>query len=489
MKKKNINKTHIVNMLNIKKLLLFIFFVGAFMFNSNAQVVISNLESNGNTGVSQAGVNLSYTIILLNNGSQDLTGVSISDILPNASSATLVGPIESISSNGMLNIGETWTYTTSSYTVTAADITAGSDLVNTASVTTTETGATIFSANRVTRIYEDDFDEVTITVNSTITVPTITSNSPICSGEDAIFTITGDVGNVITYTGAVSGTATVGAGGTVDVTVSGVNADTTLNLTNANDGSCDLPLTSSTTVTVNALPSAPAITGDTEVCLGDTITNLATTAVGTIVWSSSNTAVATIDAATGVVTPVSTGTTNITYIVTDGNTCSSTSAIHVVTVNALPSAPAITGDTEVCMGDTITNLATTAVGTIVWSSSNTAVATINPTTGVVSPVSAGTTNITYTVTDGNTCSSTSANHVVTVNALPGAPAITGDTEVCIGDTITNLATTATGTIVWSSSNTAVATIDAVSGVVTPVSTGSTNISYTVFCTLGLRCTG
>ncbi len=169
---REVNINSIYNQIkNIRKLLLFIFFIGAIIFNTNAQIVVANLETNGNTGVSQAGVNLDYTIILLNNGSQDLTGISTSDILPDASSATLVGPVESISANGILNAGETWTYTTSSYTVTAADITAGSDLVNTASVTATETGATVFSANRITRIYEDDFDEVTITVNNTITVP------------------------------------------------------------------------------------------------------------------------------------------------------------------------------------------------------------------------------------------------------------------------------------------------------------------------------
>ena len=241
-----LNSIHIGDVKNIRKLQLFIFFIGAFIFNSNAQIVVTNLETNGNTGVSQAGVNLDYTIILLNNGSQDLTGISTSDILPDASSATLVGPTESISANGILNIGETWTYTTSSYTVTAADITAGSDLVNTASVTATETGATIFSANRITRIYEDDFDEVTVTVNSTIVIPTINSNSPICSGEDAIFTITGTPGDAVTYTGASSGTAAIGAGGTVDVTVTGVIVDTTLNLTNVSDGSCDVTLTAST---------------------------------------------------------------------------------------------------------------------------------------------------------------------------------------------------------------------------------------------------
>jgi hypothetical protein len=43
---------------------------------------------------------------------------------------------------------------------------------------------------------------------------TLSSNSPICSGADAIFTITG-TGNTVNYTGAASGTATIG--GTVSM--------------------------------------------------------------------------------------------------------------------------------------------------------------------------------------------------------------------------------------------------------------------------------
>ncbi len=88
------------------------------------------------------------------------------------------------------------------------------------------------------------------------------------------------------------------------------------------------------TITVNALPATPAITGDAVVCMGSTITNLTSTA-GTIVWSSSDPGVATINAATGEVTPVASGDTNITYKVTDGNMCFAISDPFVVTVNGV----------------------------------------------------------------------------------------------------------------------------------------------------------
>uniref|UniRef100_UPI000FFEE635 T9SS type B sorting domain-containing protein n=1 Tax=Aquimarina sediminis TaxID=2070536 RepID=UPI000FFEE635 len=121
------------------------------------------------------------------------------------------------------------------------------------------------------------------------------------------------------------------------------------------------------------------------------------------------------------------GTTDITYTVTDGNGCTSaSSAVHTVTVNSLPTAAAITGATAVCMGSTI-DLTEGTAGTIVWSSSNLAVATIDG-SGVVTPVSAGTTDITYTVTDGNGCTSASSTvHTVTVIEGPTISIANGPT--------------------------------------------------------------
>src|SRR5690606_18401500 len=73
------------------------------------------------------------------------------------------------------------------------------------------------------------------------------------------------------------------------------------------------------TVTVNALPVVDAITGTLEVFEGETTTLSNTTPDG--VWSSSNEAVATVDAS-GVVTGVSDGTAEITYTVTNTSGCS-----------------------------------------------------------------------------------------------------------------------------------------------------------------------
>ncbi|HRD05950.1 MAG TPA: SdrD B-like domain-containing protein, partial [Saprospiraceae bacterium] len=91
----------------------------------------------GPNPVTTAGQIIDYTIVIENTGNLTLTGIVPVDMLPNGMVGTLAGPTESISSNGQLDVAETWTYTIS-YTVTQSDIDAGIPLVNHASVTTNE---------------------------------------------------------------------------------------------------------------------------------------------------------------------------------------------------------------------------------------------------------------------------------------------------------------------------------------------------------------
>lgn len=143
------------------------------------------------------------------------------------------------------------------------------------------------------------------------------------------------------------------------------------------------------TVIINA---APTITGTLSVCAGST-TQLSGdgTPADTNPWVSSNTSVATVDD-NGLVKGVADGSADITY--TNSNGCSSKVTI---TVNKLPT---ISGTLSVCAGGkTQLTGSGTANATTPWSSDNTTVASVSS-TGQVTGNSAGTATITYTDNNG-----------------------------------------------------------------------------------------
>ncbi|MCF8450813.1 MAG: T9SS type A sorting domain-containing protein, partial [Taibaiella sp.] len=212
------------------------------------------------------------------------------------------------------------------------------------------------------------------------------------------------------------------------------------------------------TLTVVTLP-AP-ITGTRSLCSSCTTNLSSSTTSGT--WTSDNLAVATVNSTTGVVSGVSVGTATISYTATSG--CARTA---IVTVGVDPAA--ITGTGEVCVGQTNATLDHSVSGGT-WSSSNTGVATVHATSGIFTGTGAGTANITYTTSPGFYTTT-----VVTV--APAVASITGNVGICPGATMALSCTTSSG--VWGSTNTAIATVNAGTGVVTAVTAGTTTVSYTI----------
>jgi gliding motility-associated-like protein len=131
---------------------------------------------------------------------------------------------------------------------------------------------------------------------------------------------------------------------------------------------------------------------------------------------------------------------------TDGTTgCSSSTASGTITVNPTPTVTIPAGDEEICEGETVT-LSPTTGGT--WSSSDATVATIDN-AGVVTGVSAGTAEMTFT--DGTTgCSSNTASGSILVD-LEITPTFDPVGAICSGTSLTPLPTTSNNGITgaWS----------------------------------------
>src|SRR5205085_523594 len=82
---------------------------------------VTAVDTAGNGVIDHANEVISYQIVVTNTGNVALNGVSLTDALLQGANGTLSAAVESLSSNGVLNVGETWTYT-GSYTVQQADL-------------------------------------------------------------------------------------------------------------------------------------------------------------------------------------------------------------------------------------------------------------------------------------------------------------------------------------------------------------------------------
>ena len=395
---------------------------GGIWSSSNTSVAIIGSSTGIVTGLSGGTVNITYT---LSTGCISTISVTVNPDLPITGITTLCEGSTTILSDAVPD--GTWT----SNNTSVATIDPGSGVVSgVIGGTTTITYTTTNGCTTTT----------TITVNPDLPISGITT---VCAG----------------YTTTLSDAVPGGAWSSDNTTIAIVEPSTGV-VTGVSGGSVSITYTTAAgciaTITITINPDLP-ITGITALCEGSTTTLSNVVSGG--VWTSSNTSIATITNM-GVVTGVAVGTVTITY--TLGTGCIATTT---VTVNISPSS--ITGLSAVCVGSTISLSDATPDGA--WASSNTSVATVDPVTGVVTGVSPGTTTITYAI------GSCVTNKIITVNALPVA--ITGPTSVCAGSIIALSDATTLGT--WSCSNSLIATVDPISGVVTGIATGTVTITYTL----------
>jgi uncharacterized protein YjdB len=304
-----------------------------------------------------------------------------------------------------------------------------------------------------------------LTVNVFTQPAAIGGTASVCAGATTTFTnaVTGG-----TWSSANTSLATVGTSGIVTGVSDGL---TTVTYTN---GVCH----ATKSVTINPIAVPGTISGELSACDEDVV-NYTTDGESGGAWSSTNTGVATIDAA-GEATALVAGTTTISYAVT--NSCGTVAATAVLTVSPTAAAGTISGTSTLCEGGSVTLSNSGASEAGAWSSLNTTVATVG-TAGLVSGIAAGTSSILYTVTNG--CGTDIDTFAVTVNGLPSAGTISGATSVCVG--VTTALTNGVSGGAWTTSNSSVATVSA-GGVVTGVASGAVNITYTTTNSCGTNYT-
>jgi uncharacterized protein YjdB len=202
-----------------------------------------------------------------------------------------------------------------------------------------------------------------------------------------------------------------------------------------------------------------------------------------VTWSSSNTTVATVNSATGVVSAIASGTANIIGS-SEGQTGSASLTVSVAPVATVSVAlnPASVSVGQTSQATAVTRDANNNVlsgRTVTWSSSNTTVATVNSATGVVTAIAAGTASIIGT----SETKTGSASLTVTVAPVATVSVTLTPASVSVGQTSQATAVTRDAnnnvlsgrTVTWSSSNTNVATVNGATGVVTAIAAGTASI--------------
>ncbi|MDQ2658286.1 MAG: hypothetical protein M3Y60_12765, partial [Bacteroidota bacterium] len=284
--------------------------------------------------------------------------------------------------------------------------------------------------------------------NVTLMPPIVVTTQPVttavCSGATATLT-TAATGNAnITYqwerqTGPSAWVNVTNTGGYSGATSNSLSVNTTGNF-GAGTYRCrisgtavDDQYSSSANLTVNALPAAPSVTGNSSCAAGSIALSASGGSAGQYRWYTVSTGGTPIAGQTNATysTPVLAATTTY-YVAINNGTCQSARTAVTATINTPPVAPGTTGRT-ICNGSTASLSASGgSAGQYRWYTASTGGTAIAGQTGstFTTPALSGTTTY-YAAVNNGTCESTRTAVVATVVAVPGIPATTGNT-ICSG---------------------------------------------------------
>ena len=328
-------------------------------------------------------------------------------------------------------------------------------------------------------------DTITVTINSTPNVPTLSLSGPttFCSGDSLILTASDATAGVI-YQWYDNGVKV--SGDTLNkykVTASGKYTVAAISGATDGQGGCASDTTASTKVTVNSLPPTPTVSanGPLTFCDKDSVTLQATPATGyNYQWYnkagkiSGATASSYKDTISGVFTVLITNPST--------NCVSDTSAKDTVVVNPLPAKPTVSIDSPAfCSGkaDTLKAVAT-GVSSYKWFRNDTAIA------GATGSAYAATDSGYYKliVTNAKGCNSPASDSTyIKENPTPPKPTVSvGSAAFCSGKTDTLKAvTTGASTYAWYRNDTLI------TGATTANYAATDSGYYQVIATSSLNC--
>jgi uncharacterized protein YjdB len=222
----------------------------------------------------------------------------------------------------------------------------------------------------------------------------------------------------------------------------------------------------------------------------------------TVIWSIDNSDIAFIDARTGLFSAIAEGTVTVTATSNDGSGIIATQTITVYNPTILVNAIIVSSETEVDsveINGTLNMLAqisptNASDQTFIWSVNNSDIATINPSTGLLSAKTSGIVEITATANDNSGVNSTISIVVYKPNILVNSILINSTSDSV--ETNSSLQFSATvlpvnandQTFTWSVNNTDIATINKSTGLLSAKTTGTVEVTVTANGNSGIKST-
>ena len=319
--------------------------------------------------------------------------------------------------------------------------------VVTISGTPTETGVFNYTVTSV-GCATNTIRQGTISINAVPALTSVTSNTPICLGSNAVYTVQGTSGAVVNYTinGGTTLNVTIPASGQATITVTAPTSNVNLALSSINLGTCSATLTNTSQVLVNALPNVTSITNNSPICSG-------TSAIFTVNGTANATVTYAVNGGTSTTTTINaSGVGTITVPNANANVSIALSQVNIglcsspltltgnVTTIVAPSITTLTSNSPICNGSTaIFTINGTANATVTYAiNGGTATNVILNATGT-STISIANASVNQTIQLSNIfdgiCNRTLTNAVtVVVNPFPNTPTLSPQSDTfCIGE--------------------------------------------------------
>lgn len=272
--------------------------------------------------------------------------------------------------------------------------------------------------------------------NVCATTASLSANTP--TSGSGLWTLVGGTGTITNPTSPTSGVTGLGTG------------SNTFRWTITN-GACS-PSTDDVVITRDGLPTT-AIAGPNQAFCGSS-TMLAgnSPSVGTGTWTvlSGTATITTPNSPSSSVTGIAVGSAQLVWTISNGS-CPASSDTVVLTRNAAPANPTISGVVNVCIGNTTSLVATSVANqpTYEWYDAPTGGTLLSSTSGYTTPPVTTTDTFYVKVTDGMTgCESAREMVIVSPLALP-VVSLGPDTTVCAADTLCISAGAGFSSYTWS----------------------------------------